>query len=281
MATPQGLQYTTDDKDDRFTVSLADLEQFQVDYQEKNLKVKVAPRQAGTTSPIPTATPIGCSSFTATWTRRGSGSPAATGRPATDAGVDVLPRPRSASSIRASAACRCCARSAANSLTRACSTSPTPATRPTATVRRPSSRRRSTAVTSALIGLGAKAVVVACNTATGAAVDVLRQTFSAADRRHRAGREAGGRRHAVGSRRRDGNERHAGQHEPAAPGRAVSRAGRHDDAGLSGSGGAGGAGRAGHALDPGARRAVRAAARGDRVPTPSCSAAPTTRFSSR
>jgi len=41
VATPQGLQYTTDDKDDRFTVALADLEQFQVDYQEKNLKVKV------------------------------------------------------------------------------------------------------------------------------------------------------------------------------------------------------------------------------------------------
>ena len=41
VATPKGLQYTTDDKDDRFTVPLADLEQFQVDYQEKNLKVKV------------------------------------------------------------------------------------------------------------------------------------------------------------------------------------------------------------------------------------------------
>ena len=41
VATAQGLQYTTDDKDDRFTVALADLEQFQVDYQEKNLKVKV------------------------------------------------------------------------------------------------------------------------------------------------------------------------------------------------------------------------------------------------
>jgi hypothetical protein len=40
-ATPQGLQYTADDKDDRFTVAFADLEQFQVDYQEKNLKVKV------------------------------------------------------------------------------------------------------------------------------------------------------------------------------------------------------------------------------------------------
>ena len=40
-ATTQGLQYTTDDKDDRFTVAFGDLEQFQVDYQEKNLKVKV------------------------------------------------------------------------------------------------------------------------------------------------------------------------------------------------------------------------------------------------
>ena len=41
VATPKGLQYTTDDKDDRFTVPMADVEQFQVDYQEKNLKVKV------------------------------------------------------------------------------------------------------------------------------------------------------------------------------------------------------------------------------------------------
>jgi len=41
VATPQGLQYSTDDKDDRFTVALTDLEQFQVDYLEKNLKVKV------------------------------------------------------------------------------------------------------------------------------------------------------------------------------------------------------------------------------------------------
>jgi len=40
VATPQGLQYNTDDKDDRFTVALSDLEIFQVDYQEKNLKVK-------------------------------------------------------------------------------------------------------------------------------------------------------------------------------------------------------------------------------------------------
>jgi hypothetical protein len=41
VATPQGLQFATDDKDDRFTVSMADLEQFQVDYQEKNLRVKL------------------------------------------------------------------------------------------------------------------------------------------------------------------------------------------------------------------------------------------------
>jgi len=41
VATPQGLQYIADDKDDRFTVAFGDLEQFQVDYQDKNLKVKV------------------------------------------------------------------------------------------------------------------------------------------------------------------------------------------------------------------------------------------------
>ena len=41
VATTQGLQYTTDDKDDRFSVAFADVEQFQVDYTEKNLKVKV------------------------------------------------------------------------------------------------------------------------------------------------------------------------------------------------------------------------------------------------
>jgi glutamate racemase len=39
-------------------------------------------------------------------------------------------------------------------------------------------QQRSVAVTQALIELGAKAVVVACNTATGAAVEVLRQTFT-------------------------------------------------------------------------------------------------------
>jgi glutamate racemase len=39
-------------------------------------------------------------------------------------------------------------------------------------------QERSIAITQALIERGAKAVVVACNTATGAAVDVLRQRFS-------------------------------------------------------------------------------------------------------
>jgi hypothetical protein len=41
VATPQGIRYDTDDKDDRFTVALAELEQFVVDYQDKNLKIKV------------------------------------------------------------------------------------------------------------------------------------------------------------------------------------------------------------------------------------------------
>jgi len=41
VATKQGIRYDTDDRDDRFTAALADLEQFAVDYQEKNLKIKV------------------------------------------------------------------------------------------------------------------------------------------------------------------------------------------------------------------------------------------------
>jgi hypothetical protein len=41
IATPQGLRYETDDKDDRFAASFADLEAFQVDYVEKNLNVRV------------------------------------------------------------------------------------------------------------------------------------------------------------------------------------------------------------------------------------------------
>jgi hypothetical protein len=41
VATAQGLRYETDDKDDRFAASFADLEAFQVDYTERNLRVRV------------------------------------------------------------------------------------------------------------------------------------------------------------------------------------------------------------------------------------------------
>ena len=41
LATPQGLRYETTDKEDAFTASMADLETFQIDYLEKNLKVKL------------------------------------------------------------------------------------------------------------------------------------------------------------------------------------------------------------------------------------------------
>jgi hypothetical protein len=41
VATAQGLRYDTSDKDDRFTTSLSDLETFTVDYQDKNLKIKI------------------------------------------------------------------------------------------------------------------------------------------------------------------------------------------------------------------------------------------------
>ena len=40
VATPQGLRYDSDDKDDRFTLPLTDLEVFEVDYLAKTLKVK-------------------------------------------------------------------------------------------------------------------------------------------------------------------------------------------------------------------------------------------------
>lgn len=40
LATPQGLRYETADKDDRFSSRLQDLETFQVDYLQKNLRVK-------------------------------------------------------------------------------------------------------------------------------------------------------------------------------------------------------------------------------------------------
>ena len=40
VATPQGLRYDTTDKDDAFTAPLLDLETFQVDYLNKNLRVQ-------------------------------------------------------------------------------------------------------------------------------------------------------------------------------------------------------------------------------------------------
>jgi len=40
VATPKGLRYDSDDKDDRFTLALTDLDIFEVDYLAKTLKVK-------------------------------------------------------------------------------------------------------------------------------------------------------------------------------------------------------------------------------------------------
>jgi len=41
VATPQGLRYDTTNKSDAFVVALTNLEMFEVDYLEKNLKVKI------------------------------------------------------------------------------------------------------------------------------------------------------------------------------------------------------------------------------------------------
>jgi hypothetical protein len=40
VATPQGLRYETTDKDDAFRAGLLDLETFEIDYLEKNLRIK-------------------------------------------------------------------------------------------------------------------------------------------------------------------------------------------------------------------------------------------------
>jgi hypothetical protein len=42
VATPQGIRYETANKGDAFTSTLQDLETFQVDYLEKNLRIKLA-----------------------------------------------------------------------------------------------------------------------------------------------------------------------------------------------------------------------------------------------
>ena len=41
VATPQGIRYDTDDKDDRFTAGARRSREFVVDYQDKNLKIKM------------------------------------------------------------------------------------------------------------------------------------------------------------------------------------------------------------------------------------------------
>lgn len=41
VATADGIRYETDDRDDGFSVPLSDLETFQVDYQDKNLRIKL------------------------------------------------------------------------------------------------------------------------------------------------------------------------------------------------------------------------------------------------
>lgn len=43
VATPAGLRYETTDRDDLFSVPLSDLEVFEVDYLEKNLRIKPRP----------------------------------------------------------------------------------------------------------------------------------------------------------------------------------------------------------------------------------------------
>jgi hypothetical protein len=52
VATPQGLRYETDNRDDAFTVPLVEMETFQVDYLAKNLRVKLPKgRQLNFTDP--------------------------------------------------------------------------------------------------------------------------------------------------------------------------------------------------------------------------------------
>ena len=41
IATADGIRYETSDKEDGFTAPFSDLESFQVDYQDKNLRIKL------------------------------------------------------------------------------------------------------------------------------------------------------------------------------------------------------------------------------------------------
>ena len=51
VATPQGMGYETTDKGDAFNAPLSDLETFEVDYLEKNLRLKVKGKQFNFTDP--------------------------------------------------------------------------------------------------------------------------------------------------------------------------------------------------------------------------------------
>lgn len=51
VATPQGIRYETTNKDDAFRAGLLDMETFEVDYLEKNLRIKVKGKQYNFTDP--------------------------------------------------------------------------------------------------------------------------------------------------------------------------------------------------------------------------------------
>jgi len=59
IASPQGLRYDTTNKGDAFTVPLANLDTFMVDYLDKNLKVKIkGGKQYNFTDPEGNADPL-------------------------------------------------------------------------------------------------------------------------------------------------------------------------------------------------------------------------------
>jgi PEGA domain len=73
-ATPKGLRYDSDDKDDRFTLALTDLDIFEVDYIAKTLKVKGLKGKRYEFSDPAAANGDRLFVFTAMSTRRASGS---------------------------------------------------------------------------------------------------------------------------------------------------------------------------------------------------------------
>jgi hypothetical protein len=58
LATQRGLRYDTTDKDDAFTVALADIETLQVDYLENRLRVAVRGKQYDFNDPTGNADPL-------------------------------------------------------------------------------------------------------------------------------------------------------------------------------------------------------------------------------